>query len=138
MGASAGEVHGDGSSGAAERAVLRQDGVVDDTIEKAGRSLDEVLGIVTGFSESIRSALGKAEHPPANASVEFGLEITGKGTIYVVEFAASTTESPFLIPFTGRVARLSGDGSPPTLAPQRLGNLGLRYARFRDREIISA
>jgi hypothetical protein len=66
-------------------------GVVDDTIEKAGRSLDEMLTIVTGFSEAVRAALARAEHPPAEASVEFGLEISGKGTIYVVETEATAS-----------------------------------------------
>jgi hypothetical protein len=65
--------------------------VVDDAIEMAEKSLDEALAIVTKISDSVFSALSKSQHAPSSTEVEFGLQFTAKGTIYVVEAQAEAS-----------------------------------------------
>jgi sugar lactone lactonase YvrE len=45
-----------------------------------------------------------------------GVAVAPDGTVYVVEHSVSLGQPPFLAPFTGRVARMAGDGSLTTVA----------------------
>ena len=62
--------------------------VVSDVVEMAQQSLQTVLSVVAALSDSMYSALSRAEHKPSSAEVSFGLQFTAKGTIYVVESQA--------------------------------------------------
>jgi hypothetical protein len=72
-------------------------GVVQDAIETASDSFVDVLSIVSSISDSVRAALSKCKAPPACAEIQFGLQFTAKGTIYVVETQAASSLSVKLI-----------------------------------------
>ena len=73
--------------------VIQAVGLVSDVVETAKQSLDTALAVVSGLSDSVYSALSKAEHKPSSAEVSFGLQFTAKGTIYVVESQAMASMS---------------------------------------------
>lgn len=66
-------------------------GLLDDGIEKIEGSLTDLMSVLAAVSDSTHAALSKAQHPPATAEIEFGLQFTAKGNVYVVatESAAS-------------------------------------------------
>jgi hypothetical protein len=72
-------------AGAGEITAVSKTGEV---VEKISRSLGELLGIVgiiaKGFSEAIKDA------PVETANLEFGLQFTAKGRLYVVDLAAQS------------------------------------------------
>lgn len=71
--------------GTSEIAAVSKTGEV---IEKVSRSVGEILGIVgsiaQGFSDAIKDA------PVETAELEFGLQFTAQGRLYVVELAAQS------------------------------------------------
>ncbi len=72
-------------AGAGEIAPVSKAGEV---VEKVSKSLGEILGIVGnvagGFSEAIKDA------PVEKATLEFGLQFTAKGRLYVVDLSAQS------------------------------------------------
>ena len=62
---------------------------------------------------------GQAELVSRGTTMATGVAVADDGTIYVTEHSANIGRPPFFAPFTGRVARLSGDGTLATVA----GNL---------------
>lgn len=56
-------------------------------VEKIEKSLDHVLGIVSGIGKSFRGAFEKSGAD--SASLQLGLQFTAGGTIFVVEASAS-------------------------------------------------
>jgi hypothetical protein len=65
------------------------------------------------------SADGRVETMATGTTTATGVAVGGDGTVYVVEHSVSLGRPPFIEPFTGRVARLSGAGTLATVA----GNL---------------
>lgn len=61
-------------------------GVADSARERMAQSLDSVLSMVASVGESFRASLESA--PVESGEVEFGLQFTGKGTVYVMEAGA--------------------------------------------------
>jgi hypothetical protein len=57
-----------------------------EVIEKIAKSLGEVLGVVGGIAEGFHDAIKDA--PVETAQLEFGLQFTAKGRLYVVDLAA--------------------------------------------------
>jgi Trypsin-co-occurring domain 1 len=55
-------------------------------VEKIAASMGEVLGIVSGVAEGFSAAL--AGSPVESAELEFGLQFTAKGKLYIVETEA--------------------------------------------------
>lgn len=72
-------------AGAGEIAPVSRTGEV---VEKISKSLGEILGIVgsiaQGFSDAIKDA------PVETANLEFGLQFTAKGRLYVVDLSAQS------------------------------------------------
>ena len=62
---------------------------------------------------------GRVEVVSRGTTTATGVAVGGDGTVYVVEHSVSLGRPPFIEPFTGRVARLSGDGTLATVG----GNL---------------
>ncbi len=54
-----------------------------DVVERVGRSIGDVLGMVSSLAEGFADAIRDA--PVESAELEFGLQFTGKGSVYVVE-----------------------------------------------------
>jgi Trypsin-co-occurring domain 1 len=61
-------------------------GRLDDTIEQVGKSMADILGMVAGVARGFHTTLRSA--PVDQAEVELGLQVTGKGRIYIVETEA--------------------------------------------------
>lgn len=65
---------------------LQAVGILDGSIEKLEKSMDDVFRMVgavaASFAEQLRSS------PVASAELEFGFQFTAKGTVYVVESEA--------------------------------------------------
>ena len=72
-------------AGAAEIAAVSKTGEV---VEKISNSLGEVLGIVGGIAQGFHDAIKDA--PVQSAQVEFGLQFTAKGRLYVVDLEAQS------------------------------------------------
>lgn len=66
-------------------------GVVEDAIAKAQEGLEKSMATVTYLCDAAYAALASAKNKPDSAEVEFGLQITAKGTIYVVETQAEAS-----------------------------------------------
>ena len=64
---------------------------IDDRIQDAEASFEDVLATVQRVAASLHDALAAA--PVDTAEVEFGLKFSGKGTIFVVEASAEATLS---------------------------------------------
>jgi hypothetical protein len=64
-------------------------GVSEKAAKRIERSLDDVLVVVRHVATSVQAALAGA--PVESAEVEFGLQITSKGTVYVFEAGAQAT-----------------------------------------------
>jgi hypothetical protein len=62
---------------------------------------------------------GQVELVSRGTTMATGVAVADDGTIYVTEHSANIGRPPFFAPFTGRVVRLSGDGTLVTVA----GNL---------------
>lgn len=58
-------------------------GQLEDTLETVEKSLTEALRVVTGVSESFRKVFDGLS--AETAELELGLQVTAKGSIYVVE-----------------------------------------------------
>jgi hypothetical protein len=54
-----------------------------DIVERVGRSVGELFGMVSSIAEGFAEAIKDA--PVDSAEVEFGLQFTGKASVYVVE-----------------------------------------------------
>jgi hypothetical protein len=61
-------------------------GRLDETIERVGKSMTDVFGMVGKVAHDFYEALKTA--PVESAEVELGLQFTGKGKLYVVESEA--------------------------------------------------
>jgi hypothetical protein len=61
-------------------------GRLDDTIERVGKSVAEVFGMVGKVANDFYETLKTA--PVESAEVELGLQFTGKGRLYIVESEA--------------------------------------------------
>lgn len=59
-----------------------------EVVEKVSKSLGEILGIVGSIAEGFNDAIKDA--PVATANLEFGLQFTAKGRLYVVDLAAQS------------------------------------------------
>lgn len=59
-----------------------------EVVEKVGKSLGEVLGVVGGIAREFHNAIKDA--PVETAQLEFGLQFSGKGRLYVVEAEAQS------------------------------------------------
>jgi hypothetical protein len=57
-----------------------------DVVQKINESMAGVLGIVSGIAHDFSAAL--ADAPVESAELEFGLQVTAKGKLYVVESEA--------------------------------------------------
>lgn len=57
-------------------------------VEKVSKSLGEILGIVGSIAEGFSDAIKDA--PVATANLEFGLQFTAQGRLYVVDLAAQS------------------------------------------------
>jgi NTP-dependent ternary system trypsin peptidase co-occuring protein len=66
-------------------------GVVEDAVAKAREGLEKSMATVTWLCDAAYGALVLTKNKPASAEVEFGLQITAKGTIYVVETQADAS-----------------------------------------------
>jgi hypothetical protein len=64
-------------------------GVTDKAIERVDESLDEVLAVARRVATSVRDALKGA--PVESAEVEFGLQLSSKGSVYIFEAGAQAT-----------------------------------------------
>jgi hypothetical protein len=64
-------------------------GVPERAVERVERSLDQVLAVVGRVATSVQVALKGA--PVESAEVEFGLQLSSKGTVYVFEAGAQAT-----------------------------------------------
>lgn len=64
-------------------------GKLEDSIEAIQKSFDEALRVVTAIGKSFQSNL--ANTGADGAELEFGLQFTAKGTIYVVEAQGAAT-----------------------------------------------
>jgi hypothetical protein len=58
-------------------------GRTSEMIEKIAESMGQVLGIVSGVARGFAAAV--ADSPADTAQLEFGLQFTAKGRLYVVE-----------------------------------------------------
>jgi hypothetical protein len=63
--------------------MVQPTGHLEDSIEKVNKSLDSVLKMVTGVSESFRKVFDGLTADTAD--LELGLQFTAKGSVYVVE-----------------------------------------------------
>ena len=59
-----------------------------EVIEKIAKALGEVLGIVGGIAQGFHDAIKDA--PVETAQLEFGLQFTATGRLYVVDVAAQS------------------------------------------------
>jgi Trypsin-co-occurring domain 1 len=59
-----------------------------EVVEKIAKSMGEVLGVVGGIAEGFHDAIKDA--PVESAQLEFGLQFTAKGRLYVVDVAAQS------------------------------------------------
>jgi hypothetical protein len=57
-----------------------------EVVDKVAASIGEVLGVVSGIARGFSDALKDA--PVESAELEFGLQVTAKGRLYVVETEA--------------------------------------------------
>lgn len=54
-----------------------------EVVERVGKTIGEVFGMVSSLAEGFAEAIKDA--PVESAELQFGLQFTGKGSIYVVE-----------------------------------------------------
>jgi hypothetical protein len=66
-------------------------GVLDDAVESVRGSLDEAFATASSMGDAFASALKKATSQPSAAELEFGLQFTAKGTVYVVGAEATAS-----------------------------------------------
>ncbi len=59
-----------------------------EVVEKIAKSLGEVLGVVGGIAVGFHEAIKDA--PVESAQLEFGLQFSAKGRLYVVDVAAQS------------------------------------------------
>lgn len=72
-------------AGTGEIAAVSKAGEV---VEKVSKSLGEVLGIVGSIAEGFSDAIKDA--PVEQAELEFGLQFSAKGRLYVVDLSAQS------------------------------------------------
>jgi hypothetical protein len=72
-------------AGEAEVSAVSRTGEV---VEKIAKSLGEVLGVVGGIAQGFHDAIKDA--PVNTAQLEFGLQFTAKGRLYVVDLEAQS------------------------------------------------
>ena len=73
-------------AGDAEISAVSRSGEV---VEKIAKSLGEVLGIVGGIAQGFHDAIKDA--PVKTAELEFGLQFTAKGRLYVVDIGGEAS-----------------------------------------------
>ena len=66
-------------------------GVLDDRVVKVETSLEKVFSTARSIGDAAYAAFSASETPPKSYEVEFGLEFTARGNIYVVESKAAAT-----------------------------------------------
>lgn len=66
-------------------------GILDDVIEKVSDTLSSRFRVITNLANSFVETLDQSGRAFDSAEFEFGLSLTGKGTIYVVQTEAEAT-----------------------------------------------
>jgi hypothetical protein len=70
---------------------------LDDKIEKAAETLQSKFEVIRGIAEDLAKSLKTGEKLVKTAELEFGLSLSGKGNLYVVE---TTMEATFKVTLT--------------------------------------
>jgi len=60
-----------------------------EAVEKIAKSMGEVLGVVGGIAQGFHEAIKDA--PVETAQLEFGLQFTAKGRLYVVDIGGESS-----------------------------------------------
>jgi len=60
-----------------------------EVVEKIAKSMGEVLGVVGGIAQGFHEAIKDA--PVETAQLEFGLQFTAKGRLYVVDIGGESS-----------------------------------------------
>jgi Trypsin-co-occurring domain 1 len=63
--------------------------VADHVIETTDKALDRVFALVSGMAESFSRAV--RDTPASSSEIEFGLDLTGEGDLYVVSSSATAS-----------------------------------------------
>jgi len=64
---------------------------LEDTIQKAAQNLRDSFQIIRRIADDFVASLQAGVSAVTSAELEFGLDLTGKGTIYVVETTAQAS-----------------------------------------------